>query len=54
MGLAPNPNVVEMGAFSELVAMATVVKSTFSLKIWPILKVQDFDYTGLYGFLYSF
>ena len=54
VGVAPCPNVSLMGAFSDLVAMATDVKSTMSLKICLILKVQDFAYTGIYDFLYPF
>ena len=52
MDAAPGPNVLVMDAFSDLVAMATGVKPTISLKIWLILKVLDFAYTGIYSFLY--
>ncbi len=54
MGTAPGPNVFIMGAFSDLAAMATGVKSTISLNIWFILKVWDLAYTGIYDFLYQF
>ena len=54
MGVAPGPNVLAMDAFSDLVAMATSVKSTISFKILVIRKVRDFNYTGIYSFLHPF
>ena len=41
-----------MDTFTDLVATAMGVGSTVSLKIWLILKVEDYDYTGIYIFLY--
>ena len=52
IGLAPGLNVLEMNAFSDLVAKATGAESTISLQIWLILKV--FHYTVIYGFRYPF
>ena len=51
---APGPYVLVMDTFSDLVAMATGVKSTISPKIWLIRKSQDFDNTKIYGFLHPF
>ena len=47
-------NVLAMGAFYDLVAMATGAKSPISLKIWLFLKVQGSAYTGMYSFLFPF
>ena len=54
MNVAPGPNVLVMDALSDLVAMATGVNPTISLKIWLIPKVLDFAYTRIYSFLYLY
>ena len=50
----PGPYVIGLEPFSDFVALAMGTESTISLKIRLILKVQDFDYTGIYGFLHPF
>ena len=52
MDVAAGQNVLLMDAFSDLVVMAMGVNLTISLKIWLILQVLDFAYTGIYSFLY--
>ena len=54
IGLAQGQDVFLLDAFSELVALAVGVDSTFSPEFCLILNVHHFGYTKTYGFLHQF